>query len=58
MQKNQVSSINADATLGRDVQKKIGEQLRAYYDDVVSQGVPDRFAELLKRLDKPDGEER
>ena len=40
--------------LGRDVQAKIGNQLRAVYDDVVKEGVPDRFLELLKRLDKKD----
>jgi hypothetical protein len=39
--------------LGRDVQAKIGNQLRAIYDDVVKEGVPDRFVDLLKRLDKP-----
>ncbi len=39
------------AKLSRDVQAKLGQQLRAVYDDVVSQGVPDRFAELLSRLD-------
>lgn len=37
--------------LGRDVQARLGQQLRAMYDDVVNQGVPDRFAELLNRLD-------
>ena len=37
--------------LGRDVQGKIGQQLRAMYDDVVSEGVPDRFTEMLQRLD-------
>lgn len=47
-----------DATLGRDIQSKIGDQLRAMYDDVVSQGVPDRFADLLKRLDEQDGGDR
>ena len=26
------------------------------YDDVVKQGVPDRFADLLQQLDKPDDE--
>jgi hypothetical protein len=41
------------AKLGRDIQAKIGQQLRALYDDVVNQGVPDRFADLLTRLDKP-----
>jgi hypothetical protein len=37
--------------LGRDVQARLGQQLRAMYDDVVNQGVPDRFSELLNRLD-------
>ncbi len=40
------------AKLGRDIQAKIGEQLRAMYGDVVDQGVPERFVELLKKLDK------
>jgi hypothetical protein len=25
------------------------------YDDVVRQGVPDRFAELIRKLDTPEG---
>lgn len=40
------------ARLSREVQQKIGSQLRAMYDDVVSQGVPDRFAKLLSQLDE------
>ena len=43
-----------DASLGKEIQSKIGDQLRAIYDDVVSEGVPDRFADLLKRLDRND----
>jgi hypothetical protein len=39
--------------LNREIQAKIGQQLRAVYNDVVDQGVPDRFAELLGRLDEP-----
>ena len=27
---------------------------RAMYDDVVRQGVPDRFAELIRKLDVPE----
>ena len=38
--------------LGRDVQSKIGQQLRSMYDDVVSDGVPDRFTEMLRQLDE------
>jgi len=39
------------AKLGRDVQARLGQQLRAMYDEVVNQGVPDRFSELINRLD-------
>ena len=44
--------------LGRDVQSKIGQQLRAMYDDVVSAGVPDRFTDLLKQLDEQKEKEK
>jgi hypothetical protein len=42
--------------LGRDIQAKIGQQLRAYYDSLV-EPAPDRFTELLKQLDKPASKE-
>jgi hypothetical protein len=52
------TAAKKEPSLGRDVQSKIGQQLRAMYDDVVSQGIPDRFVELLDRLDKGgDGEQ-
>jgi hypothetical protein len=42
--------------LNAEIQSRIGHQLRAMYDDVVRQGVPDRFAELIRKLDasEPD----
>jgi Anti-sigma factor NepR len=46
------------AKLSRDVQARLGQQLRAMYDDVVSQGVPDRFAELLNQLDADENKDR
>ncbi|MDO8875077.1 MAG: NepR family anti-sigma factor [Pseudolabrys sp.] len=42
------------AKLGREVQARLGQQLRAMYDDVLNQGVPDRFADLIKRIDGND----
>ena len=39
------------ARLDRNVQNEIGRNLRAMYNDVVEQGVPDRFADLLAKLD-------
>ncbi len=35
------------AKLSREVQARLGQQLRSMYDDVVNQGVPDRFAEMI-----------
>jgi hypothetical protein len=42
--------------LNAEIQSRIGHQLRAMYDDVVRQGVPDRFAELIRKLDAPEGD--
>jgi hypothetical protein len=40
--------------LESDIKIRIGQQLRAMYSDVVNQGVPDRFSEILRRLDQAD----
>lgn len=40
--------------LGPDIKAKIGQQLRALYSDVVSQGVPERFVAILNKLDSQE----
>jgi Anti-sigma factor NepR len=42
------------AKLGPDIKAKIGQQLRLMYGEVVNEGVPDRFVEILRGLDKPN----
>jgi hypothetical protein len=44
----------SEVRLGREVQARIGQQLRAMYDDVVRQGVPPHIADLLRRLSEQD----
>ena len=39
-----------EARLGREVQARIGQQLRAMYDDVVNEGVPQNITDLIRRL--------
>jgi hypothetical protein len=39
-----------EVRLGREVQARIGQQLRAMYDDLVNQGVPDHISDLVRRL--------
>lgn len=46
------------AKLGREVQARLGQQLRAMYDDVVNQGVPDRFSDLINRIDGNGNKDR
>jgi hypothetical protein len=43
-----------EPSLDRVIQERIGTQLRAMYDDLMQQPVPDRFADLLGKLDKRD----
>jgi hypothetical protein len=46
----------SEVRLGREVQARIGQELRAMYDDVVSQGVPQHIQNLVRRLtDQNDG---
>jgi len=47
------SAPGSKGGLNSEIQARIGHQLRAMYDDVVRQGVPDRFADLIKKLDDP-----
>jgi hypothetical protein len=49
-----VTQRKSEVRLGREVQARIGQQLRAMYDDVVSQGVPPHIAELVRRLSEQD----
>jgi hypothetical protein len=43
-----------EVRLGREVQARIGQQLRAMYDEVVREGVPPHIAELVRRLSEQD----
>ena len=44
--------------LDRDIQVRIGDKLRAMYDDVVDEGVPERFATLLRQFDDQPTDEK
>jgi hypothetical protein len=46
------SKLATDPKLDSGSQKRIGDQLRAMYDELMQQPVPDRFKDLLDQLDK------
>ncbi len=51
-QAGKAAAAGKPGRLNAEIQSRIGHQLRAMYDDVVRQGVPDRFAELIRKLDE------
>jgi hypothetical protein len=44
-------TVSKAQTQQSEIQVQIGRQLRTVYDDVLNQPIPDRFMELLKKLD-------
>ena len=55
--KLQGSDMKPVAKLGTDVKAKIGQQLRDTYNEILGQGVPERFSEILRCLDDPSDDE-
>lgn len=39
----------------RALEAEIGKKMRAMYDDLMEQPLPDRFVELLKQMDQAQG---
>ena len=53
------AQLDADegASLSPEIQEKLGEKLREVYSDVMNEPVPDRFMELLAKLEGASEEE-
>lgn len=49
------TSTRPSAKEARQKSEWIGKQLRDFYDETLSEPVPDRFIELLRELDKKTG---
>jgi Anti-sigma factor NepR len=46
-----------EKTIGPDVQDHLGRKLKASYDELVRQPVPDKFRELLEELERREKQE-
>ena len=55
MGRDEMDAVQQSPQLDRQAQARIGEQLRSMYDDLLKQPVPDRFVELLRKLDSKEG---
>jgi hypothetical protein len=43
-------------TVGPEVMAAIGRELRRMYAEIIAEGVPERFAEIMRKLDEPGNE--
>jgi hypothetical protein len=50
-----LSTRKVRGRLGRDVQNKLGQQLRTSFDEIVNQGIPKEWDDFLRKLDEPKG---
>ena len=48
------SEVPTEARIGPDLQDRLGRQLRAMYDQMRSEPLPEHILDLLKRLDQSD----
>jgi len=53
---NAASSLPVNGGLEPELQDHIGRQLRAVYDEVLNEPVPDRFLRLLAELERKQAE--
>ena len=49
-----VTPRRTEMRLGREAQARIGQQLRALYEAVVNEGVPQHIEELVRRLSEQE----
>jgi hypothetical protein len=45
------AQVSSEPSLDRAIQARIGDSLRAMYDELLQQPVPDRFRDLLGQLE-------
>jgi hypothetical protein len=46
------AGVTNKAVIGQDIQTHLGQRLKASYDELVRQPVPDKFRQLLDELER------
>lgn len=48
----EVENIEEDLQIDEHIQRRIGAKLRSYYDELLNEPIPEKFIELLVKLDE------
>jgi hypothetical protein len=49
--------VEDDTQIDEHIQRRIGAKLRAYYDELLNEPIPEKFIELLVKLDEKERKE-
>ncbi len=47
-------NIDDDTQIDEHIQRRIGAKLRSYYDELLNEPIPEKFIELLVKLDEKE----
>lgn len=50
-------NLEEDLQIDEHIQRRIGTKLRAYYDELLNEPIPEKFIELLVKLDEKERKE-
>jgi hypothetical protein len=49
--------VEDDSQIDEHIQRRLGAKLRAYYDELLNEPIPEKFIELLVKLDEKERKE-
>lgn len=50
-------NVEEDSQIDEHIQRRIGAKLRNYYDELLNEPIPEKFIELLVKLDEKERKE-
>ncbi|MDB5571330.1 MAG: Anti-sigma factor NepR [Hyphomicrobiales bacterium] len=55
--RSDAENLEDELQIDEHIQRRIGTKLRSYYDELLSEPIPDKFIELLVKLDEKERKE-
>jgi hypothetical protein len=53
----EVENLDEELQIDEHIQRRIGTKLRSYYDELLNEPIPEKFVELLVKLDEKERQE-
>jgi hypothetical protein len=53
----ELENLDEELQIDEHIQRRIGTKLRSYYDELLNEPIPEKFVELLVKLDEKERQE-